>query len=133
MRQEKIVFAGRQDVGVGDSAGRDDARDFALHELHTFLRRFHLIADGDLVAFPEQAGDVAVGSVIGNTAHRHGIVAILVAGSQRDFEFARSGDGVFEEEFVEVTKTKQEQGIGRFLFYGMVLPHHRGEIFVHGL
>ncbi len=67
--KEKIVLTCRKNIGVRDRAGCDDTGDSPLYQFHTFLRRFHLVANGDLIAFAEQAGNIAVRGVVGNAAH----------------------------------------------------------------
>src|SRR5689334_14773431 len=64
-------------------------------------------------------------------AHGNRVVSFLVTRRQRNFQLAGGRDGILEEQFVKVTETKEEQCVGCFLFYGMVLPHHWREIFVH--
>src|SRR4051794_30667487 len=64
----------------------------------------------------------------GNPTHGNWIFAFLVTRSERDFQFARCGDGVFKEKFVEIAETEHQKRVGHFLFHGVVLPHHRGEI-----
>ena len=90
------------------------------------------VANCDFVAFAQKSRDVAIGSMVRNAAHGHWIVAFLIARGQCDFQLTRSRNGIVEEQFVEVAKAKEEQGVWCFLLYGVVLPHHRGEIlFLH--
>ncbi len=49
-------------------AGREDLRDFAFGQL-AGTRFLRLVADGDLASGFEDAGDVAVGGVMRQTAH----------------------------------------------------------------
>jgi len=76
--EQEIVFAGRQNVRVGDGPRCDYPRDLPLYELDTFLRGLHLVADSDLVTLAKQPRDIAVRRVVGYPAHRHGILAVLV-------------------------------------------------------
>jgi hypothetical protein len=64
----------------------------------------------------------------GNPAHGDVILTFLMTGRERDFQFARSGYGVFKEELIEISKPEHQKRVGHFLFHGMVLPHHGGEI-----
>ncbi len=102
-------------MGVGGGAGRDDARDFAADELLAGAGFFDLIADGDAIAASDEARDVALGRVIRDAAHGDGRAFFLVARGEGDFEFARGGDGVVEEEFVEIAEAEHEQGAGDLL------------------
>ena len=86
---------------------------------------FHLIADGDAIALLDQPRDVAFGGVIGHAAHGNGCAFFLVARGERDFEFARGGDGVFEEELVEIAQAEHQQRVRDLLFDGVILPHQR--------
>src|SRR6185437_197213 len=63
--------------GIESGPGGEDPRHFAANDLLRQLRVFHLIADGDAEAFAQQAGDVALGRVVGYAAHGH--TALFVA------------------------------------------------------
>ena len=88
-------------------------------------RVFHLVADGDAVALLDQPRDVAFGRVIGHAAHRDGGALFLVARGERDLELARGGDGVLEEQLVEIAQAEHEQRVGHLLLDAVVLPHQR--------
>src|SRR5262249_59438492 len=68
--------------------------------------------------------------MVRNTAHRDG-VAIFVTGRQCDFQLTRGCNGVIEKQFVKIAEAEEKQRVRCFLFHGMVLPHHGGQIFVH--
>ncbi len=122
---EEVVLARAHEVGIHGGAGRDDARDFAAHQFLGELGVLHLIADGDAVALLDEARDVAFGGVEGDAAHGDGVALFLIARGEGDFEFARGGHGVFEEELVKIAEAKHEQGIGHLLLDAVVLPHQR--------
>ena len=63
--------------------------------------------------------------MVGHAAHGDGRALFLVAGGERDFEFARGGDGVFEEELVEIAQAEEQQGVRELLLDAVVLPHQR--------
>ncbi len=86
---EVIVFVRAEQVRVGRGARRDDAGDFAAHQLLAGTGLFDLIADGHAIAASDEARDVAFGRVIGDAAHRDGGAFFLVARGEGDFEFAR--------------------------------------------
>ena len=122
-RREEIVFAGVEDGAIGGGAWRDDADDFAADDFLAGAGRFHLIADGDLESGADQAGDVAVGGVIGDAAHGNGLALFAIARGESDLEFARSEDGVFVEEFVEIAEAEEQESVGIAGFDRLILLH----------
>ena len=124
-RREEIILARAHQVGVHGGAGSDHARDLAAHQLLGLLGIFHLVADGDPMAFLNEARDVAFGRVEGDAAHRDGGAFFLIAGGKGDFEFAGGHHGIFEEELVEIAQAEHQQRVGDLLFDAVVLPHQR--------
>src|SRR5579884_3044098 len=61
---------------------------------------------GDAVPALDQTRDVAIGGVIGNAAHGNRLAPLFVARRERNFELARSRDGVVVEQLVEIAQTK---------------------------
>ncbi len=122
---QKIVFSRSHQVGVHGGAGRDDARDIALHQFLGEPRIFHLVADGDAVPFLNEARDVAVGGVIGHAAHGDGGALFLVARGQGDFQIVRGHYGIFEEELVKIAEAEHEERVRHLLLDAVVLPHQR--------
>ena len=110
--------------GIERGAWGENASDFATDDLFGEFGVLHLLADGDAVAFAEQAGDVVFRSVIWDAAH--GNAAFAIARGKSDLELAGSGFGVVEEELVEVAEAKKEQCVGILAFSGQVLTHERG-------
>ena len=53
------------------------------------------------------------------------VAFFLVARGERDFEFARGGDGVVVEELVEIAEPEQQQRVRHLLLERVVLPHQR--------
>ena len=124
-RGQIIVLVRAQQMGIRGGAGRDDASHFAAHQL---LRRsgfLHLIADGDAIAFVDQARDVALGGMIRNAAHGNGDALVFLPGSERDFELARGGEGVFEKQLVKIAHAEEQKRVRYLLLHGIVLPHQR--------
>ena len=101
------------------------AGDLALDQLLGEARVLHLVADRDAVAALDQAGDVALGRVVGDAAHGDGLPLLLVARGEGDLQLARRGDGVVVEELVEVPQPEHQQGAGDLLLDGVILPHER--------
>jgi hypothetical protein len=60
--------------------------------------------------------------MVRNTTHWNGLVAVLVAGGERDFEFAGGGNSILKEEFVKIAKPEEQQGVGHFLLDSVILP-----------
>ena len=58
---------------------------------------FHLLDDGDAKAAADQAGEVKVGGVHRDPAHRDGGTGVFAAGRERDIEGGGGGGGVGEE------------------------------------
>ena len=111
-----------EQLEIVDGAGGEDAGDLALDEFPG-CGIGRLLGDGD--AFPglEQAGDVALGGVVGNAAH--GGAAALGEGDVHD---GRGGFGVLEEHLVEVAEPVEEDHVRRQGFpHGLVLGHHRSQ------
>src|SRR6266850_4755923 len=59
-----------------------------------------------------------------HTAHRHGIAALFVSRCQRNLQLARADDGVFKEQFIKITQTKEEQRPGMLRFQFPILANH---------
>ena len=122
-----IVVTPNQWNTIAGSSG-----DFALHEFRRQARVLHLVADGYPKAATDELGDVTLRGMIRNAAHRDCHALLLVAGGQGDLQLLRSHHGVFKEELVEISQSKQQEGVGVALLNGAVLPHQRcGEI-THG-
>src|SRR6266853_583214 len=108
---EKIVFASVEEGDVRSGTRRYDTYHLAAHELFARTGQFHLIADGDLEARADQARDIAFGGVIRNAAHGNGLALFAVARGESDLQLARGDDRVFIEKFIEIPKTKKQQGV----------------------
>ncbi len=125
---QEVVLLGAE-MRVGSGARREHPRDLALHQLLGDSRVLHLLADGDLESFANELGDVILSRVVGDTAHGYRNALLLVARGQRDLQFARGDHGVFEEQFVEIAETKEDERIGVFFFDRGILPHQgRGRL-----
>ncbi len=121
---EKVVLL-RAELRVGGGAGGDHAGDLAAHQLLGELGVLHLVADGDLVSLADELGDVALGGMVGNSAHGQGDAIDLLARGEGDLQLARGGDGVLEEELVKVAHAEEQQRGGMLFLDCGVLPHQR--------
>ena len=104
-------------------AGREDLRDLAFDEL-AGPGVFHLIADGHFASAFQDAGDVIVGRVKRQAAHRH-----AVARGEREVEDLRAGLRVLEKHLVKIAEPEQQQRVLRqFAFDAAILRHHGSEL-----
>ena len=131
-RDEVVVLARVELLGVGDEPGRDDANDLARDDPLDLGGIGHLLAERDLVAEGEELGDVAVRRVVRDAAHRVLVGIALVAAGERDRERPGGDDRILAEELVEIAEAKEEQRIGVARLGFLVLPHHRRELFLGG-
>ena len=129
-RQEQARAAGLQQPLLGDRAGRDKAHDIAFH--HRFRAAFaclggifHLLADGDAVAEPDQALQVIVGAVDGHATHGNVLAQMLAALGEHDAQRPAGDFGILEEEFVEIAHPVEQQAIGIGGLDLDILRHHR--------
>ena len=129
-RAEEVVLL-RAKLGIGGGAGSDDASDLAAHQLLGKLGVLHLVAHSDLVSLANELGDIALGGVVGNSAHGDGDAIHLLSRGERDLQFAGGGDGVIEEELVEVPDAEEQQRGGVLFLDGGVLPHQWRGGFTH--
>ena len=122
-RRQEIITLGLQHALVEVGAWAEDLGDLAFDEL-AGPGLLHLIADGDLAASPEDAGQVAPRGVIGNAAH--GDHPPL---GQGHVEQLGAGLGVLEEHLVEVAQSKKQQRVlGQFALDPAILRHHGREL-----
>ena len=84
---------------------------------------FGLITNGHLASGLQQAADVVVGRVIGQTTHRD-----AVALGQRQLQELRADHRILEEHLVEIPQPEHQEGILRELSLDpAVLRHHGGQ------
>ena len=121
-----VVEAG----AVDDRAGRDDADDIALDKAFGKRRVLGLLADSDLVALGDEAGDVSVARMVGDTAHRRLILRRLaaVARREREIQLARGELCVLVEHLVEVAQAEKEDRILILFLDLQILLHHRRDL-----
>ena len=68
-----------------------------------------MLADGDAVTFADKFGNVVGCRMMWHPAHRNWIIALLMARCQRNLQFTRADNGVFKEQFVEISQAEEEQ------------------------
>ena len=127
-RQQEGRLARVEVAGVGQRAGRDDARDVALDDALGLLRVLDLIADGDAEAALDEPRDVAVGGVERDAAHRHRVAGgVLRSRGQRQLEGARGRQRVLVEHLEEVAHPEEQDGVAVARLGVEVLPHRGGD------
>ena len=99
---------------LGQRPGGDQADDLALQRrlAGAGLGVFHLLGDGDAEAAADQPGEVGLGRVHRDAAHRDGCALVLAAPGQRDVERGGGRLGVGEEQLVEVAHAQEQQRVG---------------------
>jgi hypothetical protein len=125
-RQQERRLTGVEIAGIGQRPGRDDPHYLAFHDPLGLARVLDLLADGHPVTLLDQAGDIAVGGVVGHPTHRDRRArGVLGARRQGEIECAGRDQRVLVEQFVEVAHAEQHQS-ERILSLGLeVLPHGR--------
>ena len=130
-KERGIIVVGvlHQHGALHDGGGRNDADHVPVDKALCQRRVLHLLTDGDLVAVCDQAGDVALGGMEGNAAHRRALVLRLaaVAGRQREVELFGRDQGVLVEHLIEVAQAKEEQTVRVLLMDFQILLPHRGQ------
>ena len=116
--------AGRERLRVEHCPRRHDSRDRAAHQTLGRARIFDLVADGHLSARRHQPGDVMVGALMRDAAHRRLDVGVLVPGGERDPQERRGLFRVVEEHLVEVPHPIKEDCVRRLALHLEVLPEH---------
>src|SRR5260370_885875 len=104
---EITVFASVEERPVRCRTRREDAHDFAADQLLAGTGLLHLIANRDFESATNQPREVAFRGVVGTTTHGNGLPLFAVARSERDLQFARGGDRIFVEKFVEVAEAEE--------------------------
>ena len=113
---------------IGQRARRDHARHLALDQPLGRLRVLDLIADRDAESLADQAGDVSVGGMERDAAHRDaGSGGVLRARGEGQLEGSRRDHRVFVEQLVEVAHAEEQQGVGVLALRVLELTHRRGQ------
>ena len=102
---------------LGERAGRDEAHHVAAHDrlgapLPRLRRVLELLAHGDAEALADQALQVFVGAVDRHPAHGDVLAQMLAALGEHDAERLGGGDGVGEEQLVEVAHAVEQHAVG---------------------
>ena len=93
-------------------AGRHHLHDVPLDDAPGFLWIFDLLADGHLLPHLHESGDIAVGSVVGDSRQRNLAAAVaVVPRRQGQTQQRRRLPGVVVEHLVEIPHAEKQDGI----------------------
>ena len=125
-----------QTGGVDDGTRRHDADDVPLHQPLGGGRILRLLADGHLVALGNEPGDVGVGGVVRDAAHRDlllkGLVLVLIPCGKGQIQLTGRLPGVVPEHLVKIPQPKEQDRVLVLLLDFHILAHH-GRHFCHTL
>ena len=112
-----VARLGVEQAVLGQRAGRDEAHDVAAHDrlgaaLPGFRRVLELLAHGDAEALADQPLQVLVGAMDRHPAHGDVLAQVLAALGEHDAERLRGGDGVVEEQLVEIAHAVEQHAVG---------------------
>jgi hypothetical protein len=106
----EVVRLGRvEQIEIVDGSGADDLRDFAFDDF-AWLRLRRFLGNGNSLPCLDQLSEVALGSMIGHSTHRH-----AVALGESHIQKRRRDLGVFEKQLIKIPKAIKEQDVVRQL------------------
>ncbi len=91
-----------------------------------------LFGDGDAMSGADQPGEVALGGMDRDAAHRDRLAVACPALGQSNVERVRGGLCIVEEKFEKIAHTVKQQRIARLGLEPVVLRHHRGGFVASG-
>ena len=121
---EEVVAAFFEQGLVAQGAWRDDPDYLAVHRALAGFRVAGLFTDGDGVAAPDQARDIAFRGVIGYPRHRYWLTGGLATGGQGNVQHFRRAAGILVEQFVEVAHAVEQQLVRVLGLELEILAHH---------
>ncbi|MNS54051.1 hypothetical protein D3C72_868310 [compost metagenome] len=124
-RHQEGVDLVRQQRGVGQRAGGDDAHHLALHRALARGRIADLLADRHRLAQLDELDQVLVDRMERDAGHADRHAAGLSARRQRDVQQPRGLLGVVMEQLVEVAHPIEQQRVRMIRLDAEVLLHHR--------
>jgi len=130
---KKLFFAGVEDGDVGGGAGSYDGLTSRRTSFLPGPGLFHLLADGDFLKPARMRRASSCRGVIRDAAHGYGLTFSRLREVRVIWSFARGDDGIFVEEFVEVTETEEEEGVGVAVFTALYCCMRRCGGFGHGV
>ena len=128
--RQEVVLATVQDIVAHGYARRHQLRNAALHQFLGEFRVLQLVANSHAIASADEARQVRIEGVVGETCHFGGrLRAFVVSAREGDAQYARCSDSVVAVRFVEVATTEEKHRIGVLRFEVVELAHHRREFF----
>ena len=106
-------------------------RDTSLDEFLRQLRVFQLVTDGHSSASTNQLRQVGVEGMMWKARHLVALVIPIIAMRQRDAQYLRRNDSILAIRLVEVTTTKQQQGLRVLRLKVEKLLHHWCQLLCH--
>ena len=119
-RHQVIGLVLGEQFRLGDCAGGDHARDFALDQPASVWLG-DLLADGDVIAFFDQPGDIALDGVMRHARHRDALAFADRAAGQHKIKLAGGDFGIVVEHLVKVAQAEQEDTVGILPFNIQIL------------
>ena len=104
IRREKIVLLLAQS-GIESRSGREHPRYLAPDDLLGKLGILHLVANGHTVALAQQAHQIGLHRMIGHPTH--GLIALPIAGRQRQLQFPADRHRIVIEQLVEIAHAEE--------------------------
>ena len=129
--RDVVVFIILEHTALDDGAGRDHTDDIPLDEALGLGGVFHLLTDGDLVAFGDEPGHIAFVAVEGHPAHGGALLLTALLSGQCQVQLPRGRPGIVEEHLVKVADAV-EQNLVLVLFFDFQILLHHGRQFRHG-
>ncbi len=125
-----VVAVAAQQAGLDDRAGRDHADHFPPHQaLPGHLT--DLLADGHMVAFFDQPGQVVLDRVVGNAGHWHPGAFGHVARGEHDVQFPGGEFRVLVKRLVEIAQTEKHDRVRVLPFDIQILLANGGDVLRH--
>ena len=112
---------------LNDGAGGDHTDHVPLDQALGQGGVLHLLADGHLVPFGDQARHVAFVAVERHAAHGGALFLPAVPAGQGQFQFLGREDCVVVEHFVEVAQPEEQNLVLMLFFQFKILRHHGGK------
>jgi len=125
--QQVVVAALGQQTRLNHGAGGDHAGDLAGDEA-VDRRGADLLADGDVVAFFDQAGYVVLGGMVRDAGHRDALVLGYRAAGQHQVKLTGGDLGVLVERLVKIAQAEEDDRIRELALDVQVLAAHRGDV-----
>ena len=122
-----IIFLRRYGMLQRNRAGRDNTDNLAFHDPLRRFRIFHLLTNGDLIAFVDKPFYIRFRRMERHSAHRDPFFIAAGPAGQRQIQLAGSRQGVIKEHFIKIPETEKQQLIFTLLLDLQVLLHHRGQ------